>query len=86
MIAAGADVIFGHHPHRLQPLEVVMGRPVAWSLGNFVWPSLSPAGSRTAVARVVFSPDGEVVACLVPAYIESPGHPVLTGDAECGPE
>jgi poly-gamma-glutamate synthesis protein (capsule biosynthesis protein) len=86
MIASGADVIFGHHPHRLQPLEVVMGRPVAWSLGNFVWPSLSPAGSTTAVARVVFSPDGEVSACLVPAYIESPGHPVLTGDAECGPE
>ncbi len=85
MIAAGADAIFGHHPHRLQSLEIVDGRPVAWSLGNFVWPSLSLAGSTTAVARVVVSPDGEIDACLIPAFIESPGHPVLTGEPECGP-
>jgi len=84
MIAAGADAIFGHHPHRLQPLEFVNGRPVAWSLGNFVWPNLSPAGSTTAVARVVFSPEGDIGACLIPAFIESPGHPVITGEPDCG--
>ncbi|MGH8911087.1 MAG: CapA family protein, partial [Acidimicrobiia bacterium] len=33
MIAAGADMIFGHHAHRLQPLEIVDGTPVAWNLG-----------------------------------------------------
>jgi len=84
LIAAGADAIFGHHPHRLQPLEFVDGRPVAWSLGNFVWPNLSPAGSTTAVARVVVSPEGDIDACLIPAFIESPGHPVLIGEPECG--
>lgn len=85
MIAAGADAIFGHHPHRLQPMEMVDGRPVAWSLGNFVWPNLSTAGSTTAIARVVVSPEGEVTGCLIPAFIASPGHPVITGEAECGP-
>ncbi|MDH3190628.1 MAG: CapA family protein, partial [Acidimicrobiia bacterium] len=84
MIAAGADAIFGHHPHRLQPFDVVGGRPVAWSLGNFVWPNLSTAGSTTAIARVVVSPGGEVTGCLT-AFISSPGHPVITGEAECGP-
>ena len=83
MIAAGADAIFGHHPHRLQPLEVVQGRPVFWSLGNFVWPEMSAASARTGVARVVISPDGEVSSCLIPAVIESSGHPVLAGDAPC---
>ncbi len=77
MIAAGADAIFGHHAHRLQPLEIVDGVPVAWGLGNFVWPTLSTAGSRTAVAQVVFEPDGEVRACFVPTFIEQPGQPVL---------
>ncbi|HET6953865.1 MAG TPA: CapA family protein [Acidimicrobiales bacterium] len=77
LIAAGADAIFGHHAHRLQPLEVVQGVPVAWGLGNFVWPNHSAAGSRTAVAQVVFAPDGAVTACLLPAVIESAGHPVL---------
>jgi poly-gamma-glutamate synthesis protein (capsule biosynthesis protein) len=83
LIAAGADVIFGHHPHRLQPAELVEERPVFWSLGNFVWPNLSEAGSETGVARVVISPDGEFTSCLLPARIESSGHPVLTGAAEC---
>jgi poly-gamma-glutamate synthesis protein (capsule biosynthesis protein) len=83
MIAAGADVIFGHHPHRLQPLEMVAGRPVAWSLGNFIWPRLSTAGATTAVARVIISPDGSLEACLIPAEIESSGHPVLTAEPPC---
>ena len=85
MIDAGADIIFGHHPHRLQALEIVDGRPVAWSLGNFVWPNFSRTGSTTAIARVVVSPNGEFDACLIPAFITSPGHPETTGEPPCAP-
>jgi poly-gamma-glutamate synthesis protein (capsule biosynthesis protein) len=84
MVAAGADVVFGHHPHRLQPLEIVQDRPVFWSLGNFVWPEMSPASATTGVARVLISPDGKMTGCLIPAVIESSGHPVLTDDPPCG--
>jgi poly-gamma-glutamate synthesis protein (capsule biosynthesis protein) len=86
MIAAGADVIFGHHAHRLQPMEMVDGAAVFWGLGNFVWPRHSTAGSTTGVARAVVSPDGSIEACLIPAFIENPGQPVVTGQPECGPE
>jgi poly-gamma-glutamate capsule biosynthesis protein CapA/YwtB (metallophosphatase superfamily) len=79
MVAAGADVIFGHHAHRLQPLELVGGRPVFYGLGNFVWPRLSTAGATTAVARVVVHPDGTIEAELLPATIVENGHPVLDG-------
>ena len=85
MIAAGADAIFGHHPHRLQPFEVFQGKPVAWSLGNFVWQANSLSGATSGVARVVVSPEGEVSGCLIPAFIDRPGHPVLTGEPTCGP-
>ncbi len=78
MIDAGADGIFGHHSHRLQPLGWYRERPIAWGLGNFVWPVLSAAGSRTAVAEFVVRPDGSMAACLLPAEIVSGGHPVLT--------
>ncbi len=78
MIDAGADGIFGHHAHRLQPLVHYKGRPIAYGLGNFVWPNLSAAGSTTAVARFIVEPDGEVRGRLLPAFIESAGHPVLT--------
>jgi poly-gamma-glutamate capsule biosynthesis protein CapA/YwtB (metallophosphatase superfamily) len=85
MITAGADIIFGHHPHRMQPLEMIDGAAVFWSLGNFVWPHNSVASATTAVARAVVAPDGTVDACLIPAYIEPHGHPVLTGEATCAP-
>lgn len=84
MIDAGADGIFGHHSHRLQPLGEHAGRPIAWGLGNFVWPRNSAEGSRTAVARFVVEPDGSAAGCLLPADIVSGGHPVLTGPRSCG--
>lgn len=41
-IDAGADMVIGHHPHVLQPIEVYKGKYIFYSLGNFVfdqpWP------------------------------------------------
>ena len=83
LIDAGADVIFGHHSHRMQPFEMVGDAAVFWSLGNFVWPHNSEPSATTGVARTVVAPDGTIDACLIPAYIETHGHPVLTGEATC---
>lgn len=33
----GADLVLGHHPHVMQGIEVYKGRPIAYSLGNFVF-------------------------------------------------
>ncbi|MFL5766592.1 MAG: CapA family protein [Actinomycetota bacterium] len=77
LIDSGADVIFGGHSHRLQPLEMYRGRPIFYSLGNFVWPNFSVEGSRTGVAEVRVDPDGSIRARILPATIEAPGHPVL---------
>ena len=85
MIEAGADIIFGHHQHRLGPLEVVNDTPIFWGLGNFVWPHNSVPSATTAVARVVVNPDGSMDACMIPAFIETHGRPILTGEPECGP-
>ncbi len=37
MVEAGADCVVGHHPHVPQGLEFHKGRPIAYSLGNFVF-------------------------------------------------
>lgn len=79
MIDAGADVVFGHHSHRLGSVGSYRGRPIFWSLGNFVWPRLSSAGATTAVAEVVVTPGGRIRARLLPVVIEDSGHPVLVG-------
>jgi poly-gamma-glutamate capsule biosynthesis protein CapA/YwtB (metallophosphatase superfamily) len=82
LIDAGADVIFGSHPHVLQPLETYRDRPIFYSLGNFVWPRLASALSATAVAEVVVTPDGTVRGRLIPVEIVSDGHPVLASGPE----
>lgn len=77
MIDAGADVIFGHHSHRLQPMDTYRDRPIFYGLGNFVWPHLSEEGSTTAGAEVRMSRHGRFTGRLLPAYIATDGHPVL---------
>lgn len=37
IIDAGADAILGHHPHRPQEVEIYDGKPIAYSLGNFLF-------------------------------------------------
>ena len=37
MIDAGADVVIGGHPHQVQDTDVYQGKPIFYSLGNFVF-------------------------------------------------
>ncbi len=84
LIDAGADVILGAHAHRLQRLEIYRGRPIYYSLGNFVWPRLTPEQRTTAVAEITVGSSGTLRARLLPAEIVSPGHPVLDRDKLMG--
>jgi hypothetical protein len=77
LINAGADIIFGHHSHRLGSIGTYRGRPIFWSLGNFVWPAHSTEGATTGVGEVRVSPKGKLRARIIPAFIELSGHPVL---------
>ena len=37
MVDAGADAVIGHHPHVPQGIEYRAGRPIVYSLGNFLF-------------------------------------------------
>ncbi|MCR4805952.1 MAG: CapA family protein [Clostridia bacterium] len=41
-IDAGANAVFGHGPHILRPLEMYKGRPIFYSLGNFLFQDVAP--------------------------------------------
>ena len=41
-IDAGADLVVGSHPHVLQGIEYYQGKPIVYSLGNFVFGSSIP--------------------------------------------
>lgn len=51
-IDQGADAVVGHHPHVLQGAEIYKGRPIAYSLGNFIFGGNSRTDYDTAVMRV----------------------------------
>ncbi len=55
MVAAGADLVIGNHPHLVQPVETVApGGVVAYALGNFIFDQ-GPADTRFGAAfEVVF--------------------------------
>ena len=36
-IDMGADLVFGHHPHVVQGIDVYRGRPIFYSVGNFTF-------------------------------------------------
>ena len=38
IIDAGADIIVGHHPHIIQPIEIYKGKYIIYSIGNFILP------------------------------------------------
>ena len=50
LIAHGADVVFGHHPHVSNMPECVAGKPVFFSLGNHVFDQKYPATKEGLIA------------------------------------
>jgi poly-gamma-glutamate synthesis protein (capsule biosynthesis protein) len=51
-IDQGADLVVGHHPHVLQGAEIYKGRPIVYSLGNFIFGGNVRSDYDTAVLKV----------------------------------
>jgi hypothetical protein len=52
LIDHGADMIIGHHPHVFQGVEYYNGKPVVYSLGNFVADAYLPNTTKGMIARI----------------------------------
>ena len=59
MIDAGADAVIGGHPHQVQDTERYRGKPVFYSLGNFVFDGFSdPVNNRGWALRLELDKTG----------------------------
>lgn len=65
VVAAGADLVIGAHPHCLQQISMVNGVPVVYSLGNFWFNSKTV---DTGMVKVILNEDGlqslQFIPCL----------------------
>ncbi len=78
-IDQGADVVIGHHPHVLQGAEIYRGRPIAYSLGNFIFGGNSRTDYDTAVLKVALK-DKQMKVEFLPIEIKDYQAKVAKGD------
>ncbi|HJB07624.1 MAG TPA: CapA family protein [Candidatus Enterocloster faecavium] len=77
-IDAGADLVVGSHPHVLQGIEYYKGKPIIYSLGNFVFGSSIP---RTALLKAELG-SGQEKLTLIPGTSGAGYTRALTEDGE----
>lgn len=58
LIDAGADLIWGHHPHVLQPIQVYRGKPILFSTGNFTFGAMSKLDPSTGIFQLTYEKNG----------------------------
>jgi poly-gamma-glutamate capsule biosynthesis protein CapA/YwtB (metallophosphatase superfamily) len=79
-ISAGADLVVGSHPHVVQAVEIYNGKPIFYSLGNFLFGSdFKPArGYRNGLVAIAEVKNRKVVRVLViPSAINEKEQPAL---------
>ncbi|WP_374603063.1 CapA family protein [Niveibacterium sp.] len=82
MIDAGADVVVGGHPHVTQGASLYRGKPIIWSLGNFVFDGFNTVASTTGwVLRLDLDRQGASAFSVVVAHQDEAGTAHLSKDA-----
>ncbi len=60
-IDAGADVVIGHHPHVIQPLEYYQDKPIFYSLGNFAFDQMWSEETKTGAIGLITIENNQIV-------------------------
>ncbi|HEX8988753.1 MAG TPA: CapA family protein [Rhodocyclaceae bacterium] len=87
MIDAGADAVVGGHPHVTQGAEIYRGKPIVYSLGNFVFDGFEePEAKRGWLLRMTVDERGVVSWSTVEADMDEEGTPHPAGQVRtpCG--
>lgn len=76
-IDAGADLIIGAHPHVLQGIEYYNGKPIVYSLGNYIF---NQSIEKTMLLKVTVSTENETILQLIPASASGAKTSKLEGE------
>jgi len=80
LIDAGADIVIGHHPHVVEGMEIYHGKPIFYSLGNFIFDQYFSADTQEGLAIGADLDAGGVAITLMP-FTSKNGRPRLeTGE------
>lgn len=77
LIDNGADIILGHHPHVIQPIEIYKGRPIIYSMGNYIFDQNDENNKQAIVVSILIkNGDFQRVEAL-PIYIKDKQEPII---------
>ncbi|MGK7919776.1 MAG: CapA family protein [Trichodesmium sp.] len=81
-IDQGADLVVGHHPKVLQGAEIYQGRPIIYSLGNFIFGDTSNEESdyETAVLKVSLNTDKIMKIEFLPVVVSKHQPQIVKGE------
>lgn len=57
LILAGADALICHHTHTLQTIETFRGKPIYYSIGNFIFDPTHPINAEACIVRLRITSD-----------------------------
>ncbi|GAP97157.1 CapA family protein [Leptolyngbya sp. NIES-2104] len=78
-IDQGADLVVGHHSNILQGAEVYKGRPIVYSLGNFIFGGKAESDYDSTMLRVALK-DRQMKVELLPVEVQGFQPRIATGD------
>jgi poly-gamma-glutamate capsule biosynthesis protein CapA/YwtB (metallophosphatase superfamily) len=87
MIDAGADAVVGSHPHVTQTADYYRGRPIVYSLGNFVFDGFEAPETRSGwILELDLGRTGATGFRTKVIHLDADGSPALDPDAPspCG--
>ena len=70
LINAGADALICHHTHTLQTIENYRGKPIYYSIGNFIFDQQKPLNSKACVVKVEVT-KSQVKTTTIPIQIKN---------------
>lgn len=57
LILSGADALICHHTHTLQTIETFRGKPIYYSIGNFIFDPTHPINAEACIVRLKITSD-----------------------------
>ncbi len=87
MVEAGADAVIGGHPHVTQDVEYYRGKPIVYSVGNFLIDALdNDAQTHGWIVRLELAKDGVKAWRTYAVHLDAAGVPHVMGQEKtpCG--
>jgi poly-gamma-glutamate capsule biosynthesis protein CapA/YwtB (metallophosphatase superfamily) len=77
LIDDGADIILGHHPHKFQGIEIYEGKPIVYSMGNFIFDQNDPLKQESFIVDMEFINNKLTSLELLPVRTISKTHIII---------